>query len=621
MSTMRDAGAPLRILICALGGEGGGVLVNWIVAAARAAGYGVQATSVPGVAQRTGSTSYYVEIAEGGAAPVFSLVPMPGRVDVVLASELVEAARIMEGGFVSPGLTTLIASTSRVYSTAEKIAMGDGRFDEETIRTAAGTLAKSAHLLDLQALATQHGTFVSATLFGALAGSGALPWPVELSKGVLGTGSSAEASLKGMEAAMAAVDTDRGGMGEGDADEDDGGTGESEAESGVQPPDALLRGLPGAESTEGLPGTEGAEGLSGTEGAERLPGAESTEGLPGTEGAEGLPGTESAERLPRSEGTEGLSGAEGTKGLSGTEGAEGLPASLAEVIGYGRARVLDFQDERYAALYAERVGTLLAGADLRDPQALHAVTEASRRLALWMAYEDVARVADLKTRHERFRRIRSESRMQPGQILHVTEYLKPRAEEVADVMPVGIGKWIMARVEAGKGLPLLGRGINVRSNGAPGYWMLRLVASLKRIRRRSLRYHREQQSIEEWLRAFTAALPASAAFAGALAELPRLRKGYSDTMQRGLAAWSRIMEAIVRPALSSGVTAHEAGRLRRAVAAAMADERHAALDALLAGEDGSSEGPDSGPDGRLRGIPVPFSMPERKPKEAPANVH
>ena len=279
--------------------------------------------------------------------------------------------------------------------------------------------------------------------------------------------------------------------------------------------------------------------------------------------------------------------------------------------------MLDFQDERYATLYSERVGTLLAGADLRDPQALHAVTEASRRLALWMAYEDVARVADLKTRHERFRRIRSESRMQPDQILHVTEYLKPRAEEVADVMPVGIGKRIMARAEAGKGLPLLGRGINVRSNGAPGYWTLRLVASLKRIRRRSLRYHREQQSIEEWLRAFTVALPASAAFAGALAELPRLRKGYSDTMQRGLAAWSRIMEAIVRPALSSGATAAHADRLRKAVAAAMADERHAALDALLAGEDAPSEGPD----GRLRGIPVPFTKPERGRKEAPANVH
>ena len=575
MNTIRDAGTPLRILICALGGEGGGVLMNWIVAAARAAGYCVQATSVPGVAQRTGATSYYVEIAEGGAVPVFSLVPMPGRVDVVLASELVEAARVMEGGFVSPGLTTLIASTSRVYSTAEKIAMGDGRFDEEAIRTAAGTLAKTAHLPDLQALATQHGTFVSATLFGALAGSGVLPWPAEISKGVLGTGRSAEASLRGMEAAMAAVGADRGGVGEGeggadegegDQDEDGGGAGGSGSgsESGAPLPDALLRGMPGAES--------GGE-LSGAEGAEAPPGAEE------------------------------------------------LPASLTEVIGHGRARVLDFQDERYAALYAERVGTLLAGADLRDPQALHAVTEAGRRLALWMAYEDVARVADLKTRHERFRRIRSESRMQPGQILRVTEYLKPRAEEVADVMPVGIGRRIMARVEAGKGFPLLGRGIHVRSNGALGYWMLRSVASLKRIRRRSLRYHREQQSIEEWLRAFTAALPASAAFAGALAELPRLRKGYSDTMQRGLDAYSRIMEAVVRPALSSGAAADHADRLRKAMAAAMADERHAALDALLAGEDAPSDGSGGGADGRPDGVPVPFSMPERKPKEELVNVH
>ena len=46
-----------RILLAALGGEGGGVLMNWIVAAARRAGHVVQATSVPGVAQRTGSTS------------------------------------------------------------------------------------------------------------------------------------------------------------------------------------------------------------------------------------------------------------------------------------------------------------------------------------------------------------------------------------------------------------------------------------------------------------------------------------------------------------------------------------------------------------------------------------
>jgi indolepyruvate ferredoxin oxidoreductase, beta subunit len=119
---------PLSILIAALGGEGGSVLMNWIVEAARASGLAVQATSVPGVAQRTGSTSYYIEIhpapQAGRPEPVFALFPMPGRVDVAIASEHLEAARLMERGFVSPKRTTLIMSTSRVYTTAEKNADG-----------------------------------------------------------------------------------------------------------------------------------------------------------------------------------------------------------------------------------------------------------------------------------------------------------------------------------------------------------------------------------------------------------------------------------------------------------------------------------------------------------------
>ena len=141
--------------------------------------------------------------------------------------------------------------------------------------------------------------------------------------------------------------------------------------------------------------------------------------------------------------------------------------------------------------------------------------------------------------------------------------------------------------------------------------MLRFVASLRRIRRRSLRYHREQRSIEEWLQALTAALPASAAFAGALAELPRLRKGYSDTMQRGLAAWSGIMEAVVRPALGAGVTAGDADRLREALAAALADESHTALDTLLRGE-GAPAGV---------AVPAPVPPPKSKPERELTNVH
>ena len=69
---------PFTILISALGGEGGGVLAGWIVDAATAQGYPVQNTSIPGLAQRTGATTYYIEIFPvpreqlGGRQPVFA---------------------------------------------------------------------------------------------------------------------------------------------------------------------------------------------------------------------------------------------------------------------------------------------------------------------------------------------------------------------------------------------------------------------------------------------------------------------------------------------------------------------------------------------------------------------
>ena len=45
-----------------MGGQGGGVLTDWIVELAERHGWLAQSTSVPGVAQRTGATIYYVEM-------------------------------------------------------------------------------------------------------------------------------------------------------------------------------------------------------------------------------------------------------------------------------------------------------------------------------------------------------------------------------------------------------------------------------------------------------------------------------------------------------------------------------------------------------------------------------
>jgi indolepyruvate ferredoxin oxidoreductase beta subunit len=180
---MNDTGSlpaqrPLSLLICAMGGEGGGVLTGWIVEAARSQGLAVQATSVPGVAQRTGGTTYYVEMAPrggSGRAPVFALTPVPGQVDVVLASELAEGARAARLGFATPDRTTAISSTHRVFLIQEKMAMSDGRIDPAALRRSIEARSRHAVFLDMEALAQASGVPISPVLLGALAGSGIMP--------------------------------------------------------------------------------------------------------------------------------------------------------------------------------------------------------------------------------------------------------------------------------------------------------------------------------------------------------------------------------------------------------------------------------------------------------------
>ncbi|MFA7392177.1 MAG: 2-oxoacid:acceptor oxidoreductase family protein, partial [Pigmentiphaga sp.] len=121
---------PLKIAILAMGGEGGGVLADWIVQCAERQGYYAQSTSVPGVAQRTGATIYYVEVlavARDSRQPIFGLMPTPGDVDVVIASELMECGRAVQRGLVTPDRTLLIASRNRAYTLTEQATPGGGR--------------------------------------------------------------------------------------------------------------------------------------------------------------------------------------------------------------------------------------------------------------------------------------------------------------------------------------------------------------------------------------------------------------------------------------------------------------------------------------------------------------
>jgi indolepyruvate ferredoxin oxidoreductase, beta subunit len=170
------------IAILALGGQGGGVLADWIQTAARSEGWLAQGTSVAGVAQRTGSTVYYVELAKPGVEgqlPILAQMPIPGDVDVVMASELMETGRALLRGFSTAGRTTLIGSTHRIYAIGEKSAMADGRGNGEKIIEAAHQRSRRFIGFDMEAATERSGSVISAILFGALAGSDALPLPTE----------------------------------------------------------------------------------------------------------------------------------------------------------------------------------------------------------------------------------------------------------------------------------------------------------------------------------------------------------------------------------------------------------------------------------------------------------
>jgi len=205
---------PIAMLIAALGGEGGGVLTDWIVEAAAAQGFPVQSTSIPGVAQRTGATTYYLEImpmtaaALGGKRPVLALAPSSGDVDVVLASELMEGARAIGNGFVTPDRTALVASTHRSYAIAERMQMGDGRYDTGRLTRAIETHARRHLLFDMAAVAKDAGAMINAVMLGALAAANVLPIPPEaFADAIRHDGKAVDANLRGFRAGLAAAKT------------------------------------------------------------------------------------------------------------------------------------------------------------------------------------------------------------------------------------------------------------------------------------------------------------------------------------------------------------------------------------------------------------------------------
>jgi indolepyruvate ferredoxin oxidoreductase beta subunit len=513
--------------ILAMGGEGGGVLADWAVDMAEHCGYFAQTTSVPGVAQRTGTTVYYLEFfpqIEGETKePVLSTMAAPGEVDIVIASELMESGRAVQRGFIAKDKTTLITSTHRVYSMTEKIALGDGRVDSEVLLESSRNAAKVFISGDFAKVAESAKSLISAALYGALAASGALPFEkIDFMASIERAGVGVANSIKAFEASFEI------------------------ATEALSPKPKIAS----VDISIGLKPRDVSAGPA------KLTPEEELAIINNPKSAVGFKLQELAGRIK----------------------AE-FPEPVTLMLVNGIKRCADYQDVAYAGQYLDRL------LSVRDAEAQHGngtsrvLLEAARYTALWMTYEDTIRVADLKIRRTRFNRVGEEAQVQNDQIMQIREFLHPRSEEFADTLPTAAGRWLL-RTKPVTGLieKLSKNGIILQTTSIRGYIMLYFVARLKPIRRRSLRFNLEQERLDQWVHLINREIESNYDLAYEIAECANLIKGYGDTHENGWRNFTVVMEQ-VEELRSKPEAATRISELRKA---ALADEDGTKLRAILA---------------------------------------
>jgi len=508
---------PITMAILAMGGEGGGVLSEWTVSMAEGHGFYAQSTSVAGVAQRTGATVYYVELfprlvdGEELPEPVLSTMPTPGEVDIVVASELMEAGRAIQRGFVTPERTTLIASTSRTYSMPERTAMGDGRVDSGRLLESASLASKTFLRGDFSRIAEESNSVISAVLFGALCGAQVLPFTREqFESAIRAGGKGVEASLRAFEGGVRAV-TAKPGV--------DLQISPRPSAVADGPDDAMLRTA--------------------------------------TEDPAQLVGPRLAQQAARIK-------------------AE-IPAPARYMAVLGARRTAEYQDTRYADEYLDRLTSVAALEQYGDGTA-RLTTEAARYLALWMTYEDTIRVAFHKTRGKRFERVGKEAQASEAQVMRVQEYLHPQVEEISDTLPTALGRWLLNSQAMGKLIhKFTHKGIKIQTTSVWGFTTLYVLARMRPIRRRSLRFGLERDRINGWLALVNTYAPTNYDLACEIVECQQVVKGYGQTHANGMKNFNAMMDVLPKLAGQADAAAQLAA-LRKA---ALADEHGAALETAL----------------------------------------
>jgi indolepyruvate ferredoxin oxidoreductase beta subunit len=272
-----------------------------------------------------------------------------------------------------------------------------------------------------------------------------------------------------------------------------------------------------------------------------------------------------------------------------------FPESLREILTLGYNRLVEYQNKAYADLYIEKIKSVFkeeqkyehSGSLVIDgvEQNKWPIThEAARWTALWMAFDDIVRVAQLKIRQTRIASIREETKAKSGDLIKVYDHFKPGIAELAGLLPNALAKqlleWEERRVRSGH--EPLELKIKLQSTGLRGALMLRILASLKWLRVIGRRYELEHAAIDQWLSAVCKSTQMDQALGYEVAACARLIKGYGSTNQRAHENLAHILNTLL-PSSAISSSAAQSQMIRQARSNALKEESGQPLDAFLKG--------------------------------------
>lgn len=477
----------IKVLIPAVGGQGGGVLTEWLVQAFFIEGYDVQGISLPGLSQRGGSTVYYLEgfpaSEAGGKQIIFAQFPVPGDVDIIIAQEFLELGRALELGYGSDK-TTIVTSTHRIYSTLEKMPIGSGIYSDENLRKIATAFSSGLIELDALRLSKENGMdelAVNAILLGALSASGAMPFDkASYIKAIEQVGVAVKTNVRAFEVGWNYV-------------------------SSKKKPDTNKKPAVVWESFI----------------------------------------RERADKFGESDREEYLAR------ISRLETV--YPANLREILAESVYRLIDYQGTQYADRYLEHIKAIYeidysakgGGAKLTEYFA--------RNLALLMSFEDGIRVAELKIRSDRFKRIKEEMRLRDDQVYKVIDYLKPDSEEIYGLLPYVFVAPFVRLTESRifkkiwrKKKPLT-FGQTPTTTSFTGFVRLWFLTKMKFMRPLSYRYRKEHRLIKKYIESVRYYSTLDYKLGTLVAKSADMVKGYGKVRRRTISAFYRLIDNVISP--------------------------------------------------------------------------